>query len=154
MKSIEERVKLCIGKHPDWTDRQVSKSLGLLLGAVEEIRNRGAVAPGETVYEGHPKADAPQVGLVSLDRIRERYDIKAAILREVGKLGKGKLISENELAERAAGKDRNRFRRAVENGADELGPMRIKLRLDDSSEGKWYWGRAADIAEATRIRDL
>jgi len=141
----DERIKYCITRHPDWDDRRVSRAMLVPIAAVRDVRK--SFGPGQA------KEDSG-AGLVSLERVKARYDIKAAILREIGKLGRGKLISENELCDRTAGKDRNRFRRAVENGGDELGAMRIRLRLDDASEGKWYWGHAADIAEATRIRDL
>jgi hypothetical protein len=61
----EDRIKACITRHPDWTDRQVSKSLGLRLLEVEadrQLRRGGAVLPGETIYPGHPKAEAAQAG--------------------------------------------------------------------------------------------
>lgn len=93
-------------------------------------------------------------GLVSLDKVRARYDIRAAIIRELGKIPKGKLISEMEFCLRTAGADRNRFRRCVENSGPEFEPNRIKLRLNVSdSDGKFFWGRAEDIAEAKRLRD-
>lgn len=99
-----------------------------------------------------PEAVAP--GIVTLAKVKEKFDVLTAIKREVGKIGKGQLIPEALMCERTSGRDRNRFRRTVENNADELTPFRVKLRLDDSSEGKWYWGRAEDVAEAVRIRDL
>ena len=154
----EERIKACIARHPDWDSGRVANSLAVKIAEVEAIRGPVIpVRPGETIYPGHPKADPPApaaAGLISLEKVKARYDIKAAIFREIGKLGKGKLISENDLAQRAAGNDRNRFRRTVENNADDFEPHRIKLRLDDSGDGKFYWGRREDIGEAKRIRDL
>jgi hypothetical protein len=107
--------------------------------------------------EGEPKA-APEPsgnsGYVSLESICKKFDVKGAILREVGKIPKGKLIAEAEFCMRTAGKDRNRFRRACDNNAEEFRPYRIKLIIDDSGDGRFFWGRAEDVAEALRMRDL
>ena len=93
-------------------------------------------------------------GLVSLEKIIQKYDIKAAIERELMTLPKGKLIEESELCRRAAGTDRNRFRRTIENNAEAFRTLRIKLKIDESAEGKWFWGSIQDIAEAQKMRDL
>jgi len=92
-------------------------------------------------------------GVISLKIIKDRFDIKAAILRELEKIERGTLISEPELALRAAGRDKYRFRRTVENNEEEFRSRRIKLRLDDTG-AKWYWGWPEDIIEAQKIRDL
>ena len=92
-------------------------------------------------------------GIISLEKIISRYDIKAAILRELEKIEKGTLVSEQELCQRAAGIDKNRFRRTVENNEELFKTRRVKLRIDEG-EAKIFWGSAADIAEATRMRDL
>jgi hypothetical protein len=76
------------------------------------------------------------------------------IRRQVGQIPKGQLLPEEELCRLTAGRDRNRFRRAIENNPDEFKMHRVRLRLDESTDGKWFWGRAADVAEAIRIRDL
>jgi hypothetical protein len=101
-----------------------------------------------------PMVEKPKdVGIISLDKVIAHYDIKSAILRELAKVAKGKLISEAELCQRAAASDRNRFRRCVENNTELFQAMRIKLRLDEG-EPKWWWGHAEDVAEAQKIRDI
>src|SRR4030042_132879 len=80
-------------------------------------------------------------GIVTLEKVINRFDIKAAILRELGKIEKGTLILEQELCQRAAGQDKNRFRRTVENNADLFRLNRVKLKLDEG-EPKYYWGSA------------
>jgi hypothetical protein len=92
-------------------------------------------------------------GVVTLEKIIARFDIKAAILKELEKVEKGSLIAEAELCQRACGYDKSRFRRTVENNEDEFRPRRVLLKLDEGDK-KWYWGGVADIAEALRIRDL
>jgi hypothetical protein len=93
-------------------------------------------------------------GTVDLSSVLKRYDIKAAILTELAALPEGKLISEAELCNRTAGTDKNRFRRTVENNPDIFNSLRIKLKLDVANDGKWFWGKADDIATALKIRDL
>jgi hypothetical protein len=166
MTIIEQRIAACIARHPDWDATRVTNSIaGAHVAQVRAIMSGAAPGPGETIYPGHPKADiepaaiapvksVPLSGFVTLDKIRARYDTRESILRELGKIPRGKLISENDLAQRAAGKDRSRFRRTVENNADDFEPHRVKLRLDDSADGKFYWGGRDDIAEAKRICDL
>ena len=95
----------------------------------------------------------PTSGFVSLEKIKTKLDIAAAILRELETVPKGTLIAEQELCQRAAGQDRNRFRRAVENGEDTFRTRRVRLKLDEG-EARWFWGHAEDIAEALKIRDL
>jgi hypothetical protein len=63
-------------------------------------------------------------------------------------------LVESDLRGLVAGTDQNRFRKTLDNFSDEFKRFRIKLKLDDSSDGKWYWGRAEDIEEAIRLRDL
>lgn len=92
-------------------------------------------------------------GLVTLDKVRTRYDIRAAILRELAACPRGSLIVERELCKRTAGSDTDRFRRAVETNLAEFKPYRLKMRLDDG-DPKWWWGHAEDIAEALRIYNL
>ena len=89
--------------------------------------------------------------VITLADVRQRFDIPAAIKRELSRLDKGALLPEDELCRLTAGKDRNRFRRALDNNPQLPQSHRIKLRLDDAGEGRFYWGSAADIAEAKRI---
>ena len=148
----EERVKRCVARHPDWPDWKVAKSSEVHVDTARSIR--AGMAP--TLQNGESKAleGNNSAAFVSLDKVIARYDIKAAILREIDGLPRGKLIVETELCQRTAGTDRNRFRRTCENNADELKPLRIKLRLDDSTEGKWFWGKREDIAEAQKMVNL
>jgi len=153
----EERIKTCIVRNPDWTTQRVSNSTGARNTEVEAVRrgqsipervkiskpsSKVFVAPGESVS-----------GLISMEKVVARYDIKSAILREVAAVPGEALLLETELCLRTSGQDRNRFRRTVENNEVEFKPLRVKLRLDDSTEGKWYWGHPKTIAEALKIRD-
>lgn len=145
--TLEERIKASIARHPDWDDRKVSKSVR---GATVEMAR--AVREGQPLPEP-PAEDRPAVGVVTLDAVRARYDIAAAIRRELGKLRPGVLVVESEMRVRAAGKDANRFRRAVEN-CDEFKAHRIKLQLDpEGAEACWYWGDSSTVAAAAKVRD-
>lgn len=105
--------------------------------------------------EASEKTKTPEINpFVTLTAIREKLDIGEAIKREITKIPKGKLISEDEMCRRTSGKDRNRFRRAVDNNADFFRAHRVKLRLDEGGDGKFYWGQAADVAEAVALRDM
>ena len=92
------------------------------------------------------------IGLVSLDKIKEKFDIKATIMRELAKVPKGRLIIESEFAQKCAGYDRVRFRRCLENNEEEFRQFRVKLRLDEG-DAKTYWGNAEDILAAIKMRD-
>jgi hypothetical protein len=113
------------------------------MATVRDIRGVGVIPA--------PPKDS---GTVDLSSVLKRYDIKAAILNELSALPKGKLISEDELCKRTAGTDRNRFRRTIENNPDAFNPLRIKLKLETATDGKFFWGKASDIASALKIRDL
>ena len=145
--TIEERIKAGIARHPERDDRLIAKSIrGSTVAMVRAVRE------GRPVEEP-PAQDKPCVGVISLDAIRARYDVAAAIRREIGKLKPGALILENEMRQRAAGKDANRFRRTVEN-TEEFKANRVKVQLDpDGREGLWYWGDASTIAAAIKVRD-
>jgi len=153
----EERIKACIVRNPDWANYRVANSTGARCAEIEAVRRgrsvperieapalspRVFVAPGESVS-----------GLISMEKVVARYDVKSAILREIAAVPGEALMLETELCLRTSGQDRNRFRRTVENNEVEFKPLRVKLRLDDSTEGKWYWGHPKTIAEALKIRD-
>jgi len=141
-----ERVVRCLSRHPDWADKRIRNSIGVPIETVRAVRNGLPIpAPGEQV-------DPKPTGTVSLSVVREKLDTRAAILREITALPADQLIDERELRQRAAGRDANRFRRAVENNGDLLRAYRIKLRLDEG-DPRWYWGQAETIAEAQRLRD-
>lgn len=91
-------------------------------------------------------------GVVTLEKVKARYDIKSAILRELAKIEPGTLLSEAELCIRAAGTDKNRFRRAVENNTEAFEAHRVRLQVEQG-EPRWYWGNAKDVAMAAEIRD-
>jgi hypothetical protein len=155
MTMIEERIKACVERHPDWGAARISNSIaGSKIPQVRAIMGGPPSAPETPAPPPPPAKPAAPSGFVTLDKIRDRYDIKAAILRELARIPRGKLIGENDLAAKAAGNDRNRFRRTVENNADTFEPHRIKLRLDDSADGKYFWGGREDIATAKSMRDL
>jgi hypothetical protein len=147
MPTLEERIKACMEKHQDWDDARVANAIvGSGRAAVRAVRE------GRPVEE-HPGQEKPVVGVITLDAVRARYDIAAAIKRELAKLKPGALILETEMRQRAAGRDANRFRRTVDN-AEEFKANRIKLQLDpDGGEAAWYWGDNSTIAAAIKVRD-
>lgn len=149
--TIEEKIKACMGKYPDRDDRHISQTVhGATLAMVRAVR------AGEPMPEADKSAERPQpssVGVITLDAVKARYDIAAAIRREIGKLNSGALILESEMRLRAAGKDAARFRRAVEN-TDEFKANRIRLQLgSEGGEAAWYWGDNSTISAALRVRD-
>jgi len=158
--TIEEQIRGGLARHPDWDDRKISKSIrGSKKVHVAIIRAGGSLSAPTPVSVGcgdaQGRVPSENVsGMVSMEKVVARYDIKTAILREVEAVPEGALMTEAELCLRAAGQDRNRFRRTVENNEPEFKLLRVKLKLDDSAEGKWYWGKPKTIAEALRIRDL
>jgi hypothetical protein len=145
--TIEERIKACLSRHPEWEDKRVAAAIvGSGIAAVRAVREGRPV-------EAPPADDKPAPGVITLDAVRARYDVAAAIRRELDRLKPGALVIEAEMRQRAAGKDANRFRRAVEN-APEFKANRIKLQLDpDVKEGAWYWGTTSTIAAAVKVRD-
>ena len=72
----EDRIKLCLSKHPEWDDRRIAKAIQAPVDDVRAVRKLYAVRPGETIYPGHPKADpepaapAPPAGGFSLRGVR------------------------------------------------------------------------------------
>jgi hypothetical protein len=153
--SLEEKIRGCIERHPDWDNVRIANAIGTRRGNIAAFREGRALNIAAFIPVPAASTTLPtESGLISLDKVLQRYDVRSAILRELVLIPKGKLISEVELCQRAAGTDKNRFRRTVENNEVEFRPLRIKLRLDDSTDGRWYWGAATDIAEAQRIRDL
>lgn len=155
--TLEDRIRRCIASHPDWDDRRVASAIRGTSKAVATVRSGGNLPPWAPAPEekrsviDKPKQDSISI---SLDQVRKRFDIVTAIRHELEKVRAGVLIPEREMALRAAGKDYTRFRRAVENNAEEFRRNRVKLKLDpDGGEATWYWGSAEDVAEAIRLRD-
>ena len=152
---LEEKIRHCIERHPDWDNVRMANSIGT------RTRNIVAFREGKplTVPVYIPIASTAnptsivESGLISIDKVLQRYDIRAAIFRELALIPKGKLLSEVELCQRAAGTDKYRFRRAIENNEAELRPFRIRLKLDEG-EAKWFWADRETIEAAQRIRDL
>lgn len=149
---LSERIRRCLDKHPGWTNKQISKSTGARYGEIEAVR-RGESVPKPGTPEAFPERTPAAAG-ISLASVKERFDIAGAISRALSAVKRGTLLPEDELCRMTAGRDRNRFRRAVENNPDLARKHRVRLRLDDSSEGKFYWGHESDIAEAVRLRDM
>jgi hypothetical protein len=150
MSDKADKIRVCIQNHPDWPDWRICRAV--TGGAhADEVRAIRGVLGSVAVVE--KRLVAPGPALVSLAKISERYDTKALIMREISKLPKGQLILEDDLRAIVSGQDRNRVRRIVENNDDELKMYRVSLKLG-STEAKWYWGKAQDIAEALRLRDM
>jgi len=146
---IEDRIKACAVKHPDWPAERVNNSIaGSNIAMVRAIMAGGAV-PIESTTVLKPESSA----YVSLDKIRARYDTAAAIDRELLRITRGKVLPEVEFCQRVTGKDKYRFNRCVENSGTKYSANRIKFRMDDDKEPKWHWGHADDIAETKRIID-
>lgn len=144
-RPVEDRVRDCIANHPDWdTPRVLAAIFGSSRELIETIREGKPVTPSLVEPKGS--------GTITLDSIRKRYDISASIKTELCRLKAGTLIAERELCSKTAGKDRNRFKRAVDN-TEEFAANRIKLRLGEDTDGQWFWGSALDVAEAKRVRD-
>jgi hypothetical protein len=145
---LEERLRACLAKHPDWEDKRITAAIrGATYAIVAAVRAGAPVAP---IIEEAKKAEA---GTISLDAVRARYDVAAAIREELARLKPGVLVLEREFSIRAAGKDASRFRRTVEN-CPEFRANRVKLRLDqDAGEGAWYWGQQQTVTEAVKLRD-
>ncbi len=146
---VEERVRLALLRDPNKTPHRIADCIkGANTVMVKEIK---ATMAGLATPPPPAQARSP---LVSLESLKAKFDTAGAIRRELAALPKGKLIPEYELRQLVCGYDANRFRRAVENNADEFRPNRVKLRIDKASDGKWFWGCVEDVAELERARDL
>lgn len=147
-RPIEDRLRDCLSKHPDWPDERIAAAI---VGSRREmVRAMRAGEPIAPIVEEAKKAEA---GTITLAAVRQRYDTAAAIREELARLKPGALILEREFCQRTAGKDAARFRRTVEN-CPEFRANRVKLRLgEDVGEGAWYWSDAKTITEAVRLRD-
>jgi hypothetical protein len=152
--NLTERIFACLQRHPDWDTARIAKSCAARHGDVDAVR-RGEQVPDPGTAEQFPKQEpASAPAGISLAAVKQRFDIAGAISRAVKEIRRGTLLPEDELCRLTAGRDRSRFRRAVENNPELSRAHRVRLRLDDSSEGKFYWGHAEDIAEAIRLRDM
>ena len=150
---LEERLKACITLHPDWDDHRVARAIrGATLASAGIVRSGKSLRmPQEIIVPEVKRSDAASI---SIDQIRKRFDVVTSIRKEIERIKPGIVIPEREMSIRTAGKDYARFRRAVENNAEEFKKNRIKLKLDpDAGEGTWFWGSAYDVAEAIRLRD-
>jgi hypothetical protein len=145
--TIEEKIKGCLSRHTDWTSKRIAKSMRPSPSVAFVNEMRGGSSSGKPGREFISKVPT----VITLADVRQRFDIPAAIKRELSRLDRGALLPEDELCRLTAGKDRNRFRRALDNNPQLPQQHRIKLRLDDSGDGKFFWGSATDIAEAKRI---
>jgi hypothetical protein len=152
--TLEDRIKSCISRHPDWDDRRIASAIrGSSRTAVRAVRAGRPIPEEVHGWPLEPAGQDPEAGHLTLADVRKRYDTAQAIRDEILAAKPGILISERELCLKVCGRDMARFRRAVEN-AEDLKGCRVKLRLDtESREGIYYWGRKADVAEAIRLRD-
>jgi hypothetical protein len=101
-----------------------------------------------------PQTSPSGAGVIDLAQVRRHYDVLSKILQEIKGIPPGKLLAESELCQRVVGSDRNRFRKAVENNLDALKAYRVKLKLEEGTDGKIFWGNLSDIAAALNMRDL
>lgn len=146
MNTLAERIGACIARHPDWTDKRIACAIvGAHIADIEAVR-QGNPLPGQ-------QATSIGVGIIDLEQVRRHYDLFSKIQQEIRGIPRGKLVAEAELCQRVAGSDRNRFRRTVENHIDSLKAYRVKLRIEEGADGKFFWGNAEDIAAAVKMRD-
>lgn len=149
-KTLRDRILESISRNPDWDDPRIASAVRGATRALVRLARSSQPFPDDT--EAGP-AGQRDTGMISLEQVRKRYDIPAAIRAEIDALKPGALILERELCQRTAGKDAARFRRAVEN-TEDLRACRVKLKLDqDQPEGAFYWGRPQDVREALKLRD-
>lgn len=153
--SIEDRVKACMEKHPDWPAERVNNSIaGSKIIMIRTIMAGGAVPVESTTVLKPESLVKPELSAyVSLDLICEKLDVKSAIFREIGKIPKNKVIPEAEMISRTAGTDRNRFRRIIENNAEEFRPYRTMVKTKEFPNGSWFWASAEAIARINKLRD-
>jgi len=144
--SLKDRIMRCIGRHPDWTNKRIANSASCRVREVVSFKE------GKLLDAG-PNGNTHQPGIISLEQVFKKYDIRSSILRELAAVPRGELIQEEDLRQKSAGQDRNRFRRTIENNAEEFKPVRLLLKIEEGSDGKWYWGHAEDIKKAKEIRD-
>ena len=149
-------IRRCLKAHPDWDAERLRNALRRWHATTAEIRaaSAGGTVPAvpATKAAGKAKTERPAGRVVTLAAIRERFDVLAGIKRELARLGDGELIEEADIRERVSGRDATRFRRAVENNAQAVEPLRTKLRLTEG-EARWYWGKPSAVAEAAKWRD-
>lgn len=103
-----------------------------------------------------PETTRTGIGEVTLSKVKERFDIKSAIYKELAVLARGTLLVETELCQRVAGNSSNeraRFTRIVETNEAEFKPLRMRMKLRRDGDEKWYWGHKDDVAEAVSVRD-
>lgn len=149
-KTLRDRILESIARHPDWDDPRIASAVRGSTRVLVRLARSSQPFPDDA--EAGPAGDRG-AGTISLEQVRKRYDIAAAIRTEIDTLKPGALILERELCQRTAGKDAARFRRAVEN-TEDLRACRVKLKLDpDQPEGTFYWGRPQDVREAIKLRD-
>ena len=147
-RPIEDRLRDCLAKHADWPDERIAAAI---VGSRREMVR--AMRAGESIVPIIEEEKKTEAGVISLDAVRARYDIAAAIREELAQLKPGALVLEREFSLRVAGKDATRFRRTVEN-CPEFRVNRVKLKLDqDAGEGSWYWGSQSTVTEAVKLRD-
>ncbi len=152
--NLTERIIACLQRHPDWDTARVAKSCAARHGDVDAVRRGEQVSDPGTAERFLKREPATAPAGISLAAVKERFDIAAAIARVLREIKHGTLLPEDELCRLTAGRDRTRFRRAVENNPELSRAHRVRLRLDDSTDGKYYWGHESDIAEAVRLRDM
>ena len=127
--------------------REIMAAMGLSKGTVNKAWSR--YRPGSSI--GPPPGASETVEprrTITLGVIAERYDTRAAILREVAKIPAGEFMEQGLLSRIAVGADHVRFNRCLELNAGEFGAYRIKIKIGESPEGKWFWAAPADIAKA------
>jgi len=137
------------------TLEDISKRMGLTLSQIQKASQRlkPRVAGGAPVV---PSGVIPAAGKITLQQIRDRFDMKAAIYRTLSDLARGELIVETDLRQVVAASsvsERARFTRTVEESEEEFRPFRIRMKFRRDGEERWYWGHKDDVAAACSLRD-
>ncbi len=145
-KTLEEKIRGSIARHPDWDDRHVAKSV---LGSTKAMVL--AVREGRPISESIPLPAAPaqlspNVTLVSVDDIKRKYDMFGAIMDIIKNLPPGQVITEADLKQSIDQPDPFRFKKTMEAHEKELDPYRIMLKYR-GSEAKYHYGKPEVIAD-------
>ena len=129
------------------TVKEIAVEMGMTVTTINKAWGRYRIGQQPRPIIKSP-TESPTPRTVTFSVIAEKYDTRQAILREIAKIPKGEFMEQAELCRLASGPDRSRFVRCVEAHAGEFMLYRIKIKLGEAAEGRWYWAAREDIAKA------
>jgi hypothetical protein len=148
-KWTEEMIeKLHYLKNQRWKTKDIAAGMGLTMTTVNKAWGRYGPAGEGHPPDGSQESPPGPARSITLGQIIDKYDTRKAIFRELGKIPKGEFMEQADLCRSASGADRLRFNRCLEIHAAEFAPYRIKIRIGESADGRWYWASPEDIAKA------